>query len=476
LDDQEILIGVENGDPSQIITEDITSNASPVPIGKHNHYVYCFLLNEDEDKLWAGDMTSTVVEYTRVSRLKWVKHKVYPDLGIGYVFSLCDLGDLVFAGGNNNYNNIRMINSLDQKVIGDIIHTPVKYIYSLQICPLSTSEVYLTATGIGKSYSSNKTDIFDVSKLCEKSVIERVFTNPTHHQNELRKQLAKFNQVNQTKNLEIQDKKLQQEQIINKSKTKKNPTQMVPPEQEIHHLKDKLSDKEHQLKNQTKENQNLNDQVKELSNELNMSKGIIASLQDNNSKLKSQLEKKNNQLAQARSNENELNSQIKKLMKTIQDKIKEIENHHNITSSLELNFKNFINKNKELLNDKNQLKKELSEITKKYVLLRKKPKTMLMIQKTLLVQSQRSNICNKCSGSKVKDSDNDDEEVNNNEYIDELKSKNKKLESSLECFRDENRKMIIDNEGLKEENHTIKRKYDKVLKQVDAAYESIKYW
>jgi predicted nuclease with TOPRIM domain len=57
---------------------------------------------------------------------------------------------------------------------------------------LSTSEVYLTATGTGKSYSSNKSDIFNVSKVCEKSVIGRVFTDPTHHENELRKQSIKY--------------------------------------------------------------------------------------------------------------------------------------------------------------------------------------------------------------------------------------------------------------------------------------------
>jgi hypothetical protein len=90
-------------------------------IGKHRKWVNCLLLNEDQNKLWAGDDTSTVVEYNRISRLKWGKFKIYSYLAIGRVFSLCSLGDLVFAGGNNNQNNMRMISTINQRVIGNVI-------------------------------------------------------------------------------------------------------------------------------------------------------------------------------------------------------------------------------------------------------------------------------------------------------------------------------------------------------------------
>jgi DNA repair exonuclease SbcCD ATPase subunit len=350
-----------------------------------------------------------------------------------------------------------MINTLDQKVIGKVIQTPVESIRSLQICPLSTSEVNLIATGWNKSYSSNKSDILNVSKVCEKSVIERVFSNPTHHQNELKKQLAKFNKVNQTEKL----------------KNQKNPTQMVPAEQEIHHFKKQLSEKEDHSKNQ-----NVNEQVQKLLNQLHMKEGIIASLQDNNSQLKSQLESKNNQLIQSKRNENKLNSQVKKLINTITDKIKKIEQHQKITSSLELNLKNCRNENEKLLNDKNQLKKELSEITKKYVLLRKKPRSLLMIQKTLLVQSQRRNICNKCGRlpDPETETESENEEINEEEDIEELRFKNEELRTNLRYLRGENERMIIDKEDLKEKNRTVKKKCEKLMKQVETTSESIEYW
>jgi DNA repair exonuclease SbcCD ATPase subunit len=359
-----------------------------------------------------------------------------------------------------------MINTLDQKVISEVIQTPVREIESLQICPLSTSHVFLTVTGYDKSYSSNKSDIFNVSKVCEKSVIERVFTNPSHHQNELRKQLrqiSRFNQVNQTEKLDDQDKALQ-------------PKQVVPLEQEVHLLIKHLSEKEHQLKNQTQKNQNLNDKVQELLSVVNTKNNKISSLEDNNTQLKSQLELKDNQLNKAKLNGNELDALIKKLLKTLEDKIKEIENHVKTISSLELNFKNLEKENKDLLDRNNRFKEELFEITRKYNLLLVKPQRMMMIQKTLLLQSKRRNIHNHYKGCRVLGCDDNDGETNKegDGYI--LRSEDQELRTTLDVFRKENRQMIIENETIKGENQVLKGRCEELVKQVGTTSELIKYW
>jgi hypothetical protein len=269
---QKILIGVNKNNTNQIITEDITSNDSPLQIGKHKDFVYCLLLNKDQDKLWAGDRTSTVVEYNRVSRLKWETKKIYQNLAIGEIYSLCHFGDIVFAGGNKDFNNVRMINTLDQKGIGNAMQTPVKIIESLQICPISTSKVFLTATGTGRDTNTNHyhfsnpntSDVFYLSKLCEKSVMEKLFTNPIHHQSELKKQLTNYQP-----NPEESNSKLV---YLLKNEIKSLKAQLLVKDKLVNDIEKKMSSLENELQKSRTENEkstNLNATLEKKLSEIN---------------------------------------------------------------------------------------------------------------------------------------------------------------------------------------------------------------
>jgi hypothetical protein len=74
-----------------------------------------------------------------------------------------------------------VVNTADKKVLPKQIETAIKTIDSLRICEISPSETYLTVTGRFPSYSENKTDVFDISKLQELSFAEKIFSKPELH-------------------------------------------------------------------------------------------------------------------------------------------------------------------------------------------------------------------------------------------------------------------------------------------------------
>jgi hypothetical protein len=89
-----------------------------------------------------------------------------------------------------------------------------------------------------------------VSKLCEKSVIEKLFTNPAHHQNELRKQLPNYQPSQPETNSNLV------ESLRNEIKSLK--AQLLIKDNLVNDIKNKMSSFENDLKMSRIENEKLN--------------------------------------------------------------------------------------------------------------------------------------------------------------------------------------------------------------------------
>jgi hypothetical protein len=181
--DNKIIIGVNEKKKHQIIREDIESGRPFETVAEHGSEVLALLANPDLDILWAVDSFSNIFQYGlgKIDEKK-IQAK-YSGLGIGEVRCLTRFGNLLFAGGNDH--KVCVINTADKEVLPEIIETAIKNIYSLQICQVSPSETYLAIIGTDSSYSSGKTDIFDISKFQEISTINTIFSNPRFHINAL---------------------------------------------------------------------------------------------------------------------------------------------------------------------------------------------------------------------------------------------------------------------------------------------------
>jgi hypothetical protein len=185
LNDQQIILGVNFDNPSQIITEDITSSQPPVVVGNYSFLSSFLFLNNDQNILLVEESFKRV-EYRRVSKLEWTQQRVYRIYEIINRQLFCRIGGLTF--GVQSDNKIMVINHADQTASSSSIQTAVKEIYAIKICPVSTSEVYLAITGVDKTYSQNQTDIFSIKKVLNKHIAKKIFKNPESHYTEVKKQ------------------------------------------------------------------------------------------------------------------------------------------------------------------------------------------------------------------------------------------------------------------------------------------------
>jgi hypothetical protein len=178
LDDGNTYIGIKYGKIKQIITENITNNSPPDIVAEHEMNIFSLFINETQDLLWAGGFDS-IFQYCRGPANSWKIQAKYSGLGIGYIHCFSRLGNLLFAGGSTY--NVCVVNTADKQVFSKNIKTAIEYIYSIQICEVSASEIYLTVTGDYPSYSDNNTDIFNVGKFKEIAVAKKIFSKPQSH-------------------------------------------------------------------------------------------------------------------------------------------------------------------------------------------------------------------------------------------------------------------------------------------------------
>jgi hypothetical protein len=141
-------------------------------------------MNASQNTLWAGSY-GNIIEYGLGLREQWVQQAKYSDIRIKNFECLSLFGNLLFAGG---FCDVCIINTADKKVI-QVIETAIRSISSLQICPISSSETYLSVNGENPSYSDDKTDLFNISKFQKITFAKEIFSKPQLHLDSIYRQL-----------------------------------------------------------------------------------------------------------------------------------------------------------------------------------------------------------------------------------------------------------------------------------------------
>ena len=204
-DDGHYLIAPDAGDLRRILVEDLR-NGSSFCFGESRDAITTLFFGTDSRTLLAGDAEGHLVEYDldlQKGEGRTTKH--HGHLRIGLIFSSSASAGLVFFGGNKY--KVRAFDLSSKQMLPGEIETAIHYIYSLRVCVVDKSRVYLVAGGINPKYSSTRSDLYDLSG--------QVFT-PT----ELTEQNRHLSQnvSEQVKTRDLQIKKLQKQ--LSKANTK----------------------------------------------------------------------------------------------------------------------------------------------------------------------------------------------------------------------------------------------------------------
>ena len=203
-DDGRHVIGPDASDMRRILVEDLSTGAS-FRFGENLGRISTLFFDQDSRTLLAGDFDGHLVEYDLdLQKMEGRTTKKHGDLEMGSIYSSFGSMGLVFFGGQYN---VRVYDLASKKMLPGSIETAIHYIYSLRVCVVDKSRVYLVAGGINPKYSSTRSDLYDLSG--------QVFT-PT----ELTEQNRHLSQnvSEQVKTRDLQIKKLQKQ--LSKANTK----------------------------------------------------------------------------------------------------------------------------------------------------------------------------------------------------------------------------------------------------------------
>jgi hypothetical protein len=173
LPDGKTIIGADGSKNKHLFTEDISASGNNAyrQIATHGKTISTVLYKSLSKTLFVGDNGGRVVEYQEdANKETWTKIKDYDDLGIGRIYSVDQIGDVVVFGGNNY--TIRAIDSVNKKLLPGILKTAIKYVCSLQFFELPEEKIYLSICGRNPNYLNNGTDIYDATELGKKFNVE----------------------------------------------------------------------------------------------------------------------------------------------------------------------------------------------------------------------------------------------------------------------------------------------------------------
>lgn len=163
LPDAKTLLAV-NGEYGweKLMVEDISSPEGPAQLFEQSGYIYCILYRNSS--LFVGDHSSALAEYRHLHGGQFQHEHTFRELGVGYVWSVCLLGDLAVVGGGMTNRHIALIDLKNRQLLAQPVLTAVEKIFSLQVCRLSRSRLLLTVVGTYSPDRGDHTDLFDVSQ------------------------------------------------------------------------------------------------------------------------------------------------------------------------------------------------------------------------------------------------------------------------------------------------------------------------
>ena len=199
-DDGHYLIAPDASDGRRILVEDLRKG-SWFRFGENKKVILTLFFDEDSRTLLAGDRNGHLVEYELdLENNKGRTTKKHGDLKIGWIRSSSGAMGLVLLGGSRN--NARVYDLSSKKVLSGDIETAIGYIFSLQVCVVDKSRLYMAVVGYNSNYSSTESDLYDLEGLLGKVSVPGSVRNNAEHlltQRESNTMLTKANQMKSSK-------------------------------------------------------------------------------------------------------------------------------------------------------------------------------------------------------------------------------------------------------------------------------------
>lgn len=174
LANQETIIGVSSIDKTKIIKECITDSSAPITTYSSNKAtVNTIIADEQNSILLAGCFDTYEGQIIQYDLYSGQVTKNYGLDNIRSAISNVNLGNLIFFGGYGTEKFI-VIDSATRQVVHEPVKTAKSPIYSMTIYKTrkkQANKVLLFIHGMYSSYSKEKTDIFDITKLVKKYAI-----------------------------------------------------------------------------------------------------------------------------------------------------------------------------------------------------------------------------------------------------------------------------------------------------------------
>jgi hypothetical protein len=168
--DGKTIIGVEDQDSYKLFMEDITRNDNTAyrQIAEHENTIFTVLYNPVSKTLIGGDKDGRVVQYEEgANKETWTMVKDYGDLGIGWIISMDQIGDILIFGGYESYS-IKALDIGNKKLLPGTLKTATRNVFCLRFCELPEKKVFLSVCGEYPNYSNEKTDIYDATELARR--------------------------------------------------------------------------------------------------------------------------------------------------------------------------------------------------------------------------------------------------------------------------------------------------------------------
>jgi hypothetical protein len=165
LPDGKTIIGEDYDNVNMLISEDITMNDydALAEIHKHGDTIYTVFYDEVSKSLFVGGVYE-LNQYKKYEESKyWFMVRDYGDIGIGDIYSIKQIGNLLVFGGN--YKTLIAMDSVKQQILEGEIETAIENIYSLQVCELEYEKTYLSVNGSDPNYSYDVSDLYDVTDM-----------------------------------------------------------------------------------------------------------------------------------------------------------------------------------------------------------------------------------------------------------------------------------------------------------------------
>ena len=152
----------------RILVEDLTNGAS-FRFGENEHAIFTLSFNEDSGTLLAGDESGHLVEYhLDLQKREGLMTKKVGRSDLYSIYSFSSVRGLLFFGQKNK---VRVYDTSSKEVLPGVIETAIGCVYSLQVCVVDDSPVWLAVVGSDTEYSGVKSDLYDLGGLLRKVLL-----------------------------------------------------------------------------------------------------------------------------------------------------------------------------------------------------------------------------------------------------------------------------------------------------------------